>query len=163
MAIRTVIRSCSLRIALCVAAASSLGCGGSVQPQEMDSSGTATFRWTIDEGFDPGLCDHYGAVSVDIDVYSRRGEYLERIAKPCTAFSTAASLSEGGYAARLQLVGVDGSAVSTPLATSFDVQQGHAVDVDTDFAKLCFPAGPEAASFNGGHAVWGSGQPLPHH
>ncbi|HLK38140.1 MAG TPA: hypothetical protein VKU41_15365 [Polyangiaceae bacterium] len=146
MATRTLIRCCEYHLGLFVAAASGLCCSGSEPLRQLGSSGMATFRWTVEEALNPELCEHHAAISVEIDVYTRQGQYIERITRPCPAFSTAVSLNEGGYSAELRLVGVDGSTVATPLAIPFDVQRGHAIYVDTDFAKICFPESPGAAN-----------------
>ncbi|HLK39293.1 MAG TPA: hypothetical protein VKU41_21180 [Polyangiaceae bacterium] len=135
-------RRLSGAIVLAVLAAAAMSCGGSAastRSSGLEPTATATFRWTVEESSDATFCAHYGASSVNIDLYERNGAYVDRVTKPCSEFVATASLREGGYSAALQLVDASGAAVSLSLASSFDVPTTGDTVVDTDFAKMSFP------------------------
>jgi hypothetical protein len=104
------------------------------QTSHAPPAGTATFRWSIREGFVPEDCDASGATTMEVLVYDSGGARLVEIDASCTSFSTTTVLQAGSYSATLQLVDARGRPVSTVLDTgTFDVVPDADVLLDTDF------------------------------
>ncbi len=96
--------------------------------------GTATFRWSIEESFDPTLCPIHRASAMQIELYDSRGAFLSQLEPPCTAFETTISLDEGWYWASMHLGDVSGRPVSTTANMgSFEIIGGTDILLDADF------------------------------
>jgi hypothetical protein len=110
-----------------------------VADDHVEDTGTVTFRWSLEEGYDPRSCAYFRASEISIEVYDRYGNYETAATAPCTYFTRTLTLWSGRYSASLTLLDANGRAVSTRVDTGpFVIDANRGVLIDSDFPGVSF-------------------------
>jgi hypothetical protein len=85
-------------------------------PTVFDNTGTLSLDWTVDNSHEPVACDDFGADSIELIVYDRRGDEAAHIEQNCDDFGSSVDLPEDVYSLDATLLDRHGQATTTTVA-----------------------------------------------